>query len=107
MNFMTTIIAKFLVCLAMLSADAGHAKEPRLLVLPLPIPVLGYVVRPLIDAPPPLVVMNHGETLDPKERSFYPMVEFRDAAFWFARRGGAAARSLRLSQCWPAYSTFR
>ncbi|MET4602863.1 pimeloyl-ACP methyl ester carboxylesterase [Bradyrhizobium sp. JR4.1] len=25
--------------------------------------------------------------MDPKERSFYPMVEFRDAAFWFARRG--------------------
>ena len=72
-------------------SNAAHAQEPRLeerlLVLPLPIPVLGYVVRPLVDAPLPLVVMNHGETLDPKERSFYPMVEFRDAAFWFARRG--------------------
>ena len=85
------IIAKFLVCLAMLSAEVGYAQEPRmeerLLVLPLPIPVLAYVVRPLVDSPLPLIVMNHGETLDPKERSFYPMVEFRDAAFWFARRG--------------------
>ena len=30
---------------------------------------------------------EHGETLDPQERSFYPMVEFRDAACWFARQG--------------------
>jgi hypothetical protein len=75
----------------MLSTDFGRAQElpleERLLVLPLPIPMLGYVVRPLIDAVLPLVVMNHGETLDSRERSFYPMVEFRDAAFWFARRG--------------------
>ena len=60
--------------------------EKRLLVLPLPIPVLAYgeTTRRRAAA---LVVMNHGETLDSKERSFYPMVEFRDAAFWFARRG--------------------
>jgi pimeloyl-ACP methyl ester carboxylesterase len=25
--------------------------------------------------------------MDPRERSFFPLVEFRDAAFWFARRG--------------------
>jgi pimeloyl-ACP methyl ester carboxylesterase len=31
--------------------------------------------------------MNHGVAMDPKERSFFPLVEFRDAAFWFARRG--------------------
>lgn len=90
MKIMNSIAALF-ACLAMLSADACHAQEPRLderlLVLPLPIPVLAYVVRPLVDAPLPLVVMNHGETLDPRERSFYPTVEFRDAAFWFARRG--------------------
>lgn len=90
MNFMSSI-ATVVACLALLSVEAGYAEEPRLderlLVLPLPIPVLAYVVRPLVDAPLPLVVMNHGETLDPKERSFYPMVEFRDAAFWFARRG--------------------
>ncbi len=96
---MRTIVAKFLVCLAMLSPDAGHAQQPRLeerlLVLPLPIPVLGYVVRPLVDAPLPLVVMNHGETLDPKERSFYLMVEFRDAAFWFARRGHLVVAPIR------------
>ncbi len=65
----------------------NRAWKSAFLFCRLPIPVLGYVVRPLVDAPLPLVVMNHGETLDPKERSFYPMVEFRDAAFWFARRG--------------------
>jgi pimeloyl-ACP methyl ester carboxylesterase len=31
--------------------------------------------------------MNHGVAMDPRERSFFPLVEFRDAAFWFARRG--------------------
>ncbi|PSO31772.1 dienelactone hydrolase [Bradyrhizobium sp. MOS002] len=85
------MLAKVLACLAILSLTAAHAQELRLeeqlLVLPLPIPVLAYVVKPLLDAPLPLVVMNHGETLDPKERSFYPTVEFRAAAFWFARRG--------------------
>ena len=25
--------------------------------------------------------------MDPRERSFFPLIEFRDAAFWFARRG--------------------
>jgi dienelactone hydrolase len=88
---MRTTLAKVLACMAMLSLTAAHAQQPRLeeqlLVLPLPIPVLAYVVRPLVDAPLPLVVMNHGETLDPNERSFYPMVEFREAAFWFARSG--------------------
>ena len=88
---MRTMIAKVLACIVLLSSHGVHAQQPRLeehlLVLPLPIPVLAYVVKPLADAPLPLVVMNHGETLDPNERSFYPMVEFRDAAFWFARRG--------------------
>jgi dienelactone hydrolase len=31
--------------------------------------------------------MNHGVSLDQRERSFFPLVEFRDAAMWFARRG--------------------
>jgi hypothetical protein len=32
-------------------------------------------------------VMNHGVSLNAHERSFFPLVEFRDAAMWFARRG--------------------
>jgi len=45
------------------------------------------VVHPAGNGPFPLLIMNHGVAMDPKERSFFPLVEFRDAAFWFARRG--------------------
>lgn len=55
--------------------------------LPLVLPMLAYVVRPVGDGPFPLVVMNHGVAMNPKERSFFPLVEFRDAAHWFAHRG--------------------
>jgi dienelactone hydrolase len=44
-------------------------------------------VRPVGDGPFPLVIMNHGVSLNPTDRSFFPLVEFRDAAKWFARRG--------------------
>jgi dienelactone hydrolase len=55
--------------------------------LPLLLPSVAYVVHPAGKGPFPLVVMNHGVSMDPKQRSFFPLVEFRDAAFWFARRG--------------------
>lgn len=55
--------------------------------LPLPLPMFAYVVRPRGDGPFPLVIMNHGVALQPKERGFFPLVEFRAAAMWFARRG--------------------
>jgi len=55
--------------------------------LPLALPTLAYLVRPVGAGPFPLVIMNHGVSLDPRERSFFPMVEFRDAAHWFAHRG--------------------
>lgn len=55
--------------------------------LPLPLPSLAYIVHPAGKGPFPLVIMNHGVAMDPKERSFFPLVEFREAAFWFARRG--------------------
>jgi dienelactone hydrolase len=63
--------------------------------LPLPLPVLAYVVRPVGDGPFPLVIMNHGIAIGAKERSFFPLVEFRDAAFWFARRGNVVVSPLR------------
>ena len=43
-----------------------------------------------------VLVMNHGVSLNPRERGFFPLVEFSDAAMWFARRGymvGAPAGS--------------
>jgi dienelactone hydrolase len=55
--------------------------------LTLPLPMMAYVVHPAGDGPFPLVIMNHGVSLNARERSFFPLVEFRDAAFWFARRG--------------------
>jgi dienelactone hydrolase len=56
-------------------------------LLPLAPPSIAYVIRPAGPGPYPLVMMNHGVALDPVQRSFFPLVEFRDAAFWFARRG--------------------
>jgi invasion protein IalB/predicted esterase len=55
--------------------------------LPFPLPVFAYVVRPLGDGPFPLLIMNHGISLDANQRTMFPTVEYRDAAFWFARRG--------------------
>jgi dienelactone hydrolase len=85
----------FLALLAWTNVSPGLAEQtappPRLQEeiwgLPTEIPTIAYLVRPVGNGPFPLVVMNHGVALDPKERSFFPLVEFRDAAFWFARRG--------------------
>ena len=61
--------------------------QEEIWALPLPIPMFAYVVRPVGDGPFPLAIMNHGVSLNPGDRSFFPLVEFRDAAMWFARRG--------------------
>ena len=61
--------------------------EEEMWALPFPLPVFAYAVRPLGDGPFPLVIMNHGIALNANERSLFPTVEYRDAAFWFARRG--------------------
>jgi dienelactone hydrolase len=55
--------------------------------LPLPLPMFAYLARPVGGGPFPLVIMNHGVSLNPRDRSFFPPVEFRDAAKWFANRG--------------------
>src|SRR3981081_2822508 len=55
--------------------------------IPVTLPTIAYVVRPVGDGPFPLVVMNHGVSLNQGERGFCPLVEVRDAAMWFARRG--------------------
>jgi dienelactone hydrolase len=61
--------------------------QEEIWALPLPLPMLAYLVRPVGDGPFPLAIMNHGVSLNPKERSFFPLVEFRDAAMWFAKQG--------------------
>jgi len=57
--------------------------------------MLAYVIRPEGDGPFPLVVMNHGVSLDPMERSYFPAIEFRAAALWFARHGFAVVAPVR------------
>jgi dienelactone hydrolase len=69
------------------SADDQVRLQEEVWALPLPVPTIAYVVRPVGDGPFPLAIMNHGVSLDPVHRSFFPLVEFRDAAMWFARRG--------------------
>ncbi len=61
--------------------------QEEIWALPVTLPTVAYVVRPVGNGPFPLAVMNHGVSLNPHERSFFPLVEFRDAAMWFARRG--------------------
>jgi invasion protein IalB/predicted esterase len=61
--------------------------QEELWALPFPLPVLAYVVRPVGDGPFPLVIMNHGISLNADERVMFPTIEYLDAAFWFARRG--------------------
>ncbi len=61
--------------------------QEEIWALPLPLPMFAYLVRPVGDGPFPLVIMNHGVSLNQIDRSFFPLVEFRDAATWFARRG--------------------
>jgi dienelactone hydrolase len=63
--------------------------------IPSIIPMLAYVVRPTGEGPFPLMVMNHGVSLDPKERSYFPVIEFRAAALWFARQGYVVVAPVR------------
>ena len=60
-----------------------------------PVPMLAYLIRPLGGGPFPLVVMNHGVSLDPTGRSYFPVIEFRDAALWFARQGYVVVAPVR------------
>lgn len=61
--------------------------QEEIWALPLTLPSVAYVVHPTDNGPFPIAVMNHGVSLNARERSFFPLVEFRDAAMWFARRG--------------------
>jgi dienelactone hydrolase len=67
----------------------------ELWAIPSTIPMLAYMIRPVGDGPFPLLVMNHGVSLDPKERSYFPVIEFRDAALWFARHGYVVVAPIR------------
>src|SRR6202051_2956498 len=60
-----------------------------------PVPMLAYLIRPIGAGPFPLVVMNHGVSLDAMARSYFPVIEFRDAALWFVRQGYVVVAPVR------------
>ena len=74
---------------------AGPNIQEEIWGLPFPLPLLAFVVRPVGDGPFPLVIMNHGISLDYNQRAMFPMIEYRDAAFWFARRGYVVISPIR------------
>lgn len=69
--------------------------EEEIWALPFSLPVLAYLVRPIGDGPFPLVIMNHGISLGAQERTMFPMVEYWEAARWFARRGYVVISPIR------------
>ena len=69
--------------------------QEEMWALPFPLPVLAFVVRPVGDGPFPLVIMNHGIALGAPERSFFPALEYRAAAQWFANRGYVVISPMR------------
>lgn len=98
---------RFWVCLSLLfvascldAATADNERNPsqvreELIGLSTPLPMAAYSARPSGDGPFPLVVMNHGVAIGSLERGFFPQVEFRDAALWFARRGHLVIAPIR------------
>jgi dienelactone hydrolase len=81
------------------ASTAEQVERPQvreeLWAIPSVVPMLAYLIRPPGDGPYPLVVMNHGVALDPTERSYFPLLEFRDAALWFARKGFVVVAPVR------------
>jgi dienelactone hydrolase len=86
---LTVLIVVFVLASAALADDrpARQTIQEEVWALPVRLPTIAYVVRPVGNGPFPLAIMNHGVSLNQRERSFFPLVEFRDAAMWFARRG--------------------
>ena len=83
-------IAVFAVLATTAFADdrpADQTIQEEVWAIPVTMPTIAYVVRPIGKGPFPLVVMNHGVSLNQRERGYFPLVEFRDAAMWFAKRG--------------------
>ena len=88
------IVSLVLACVAAIVSSASAADRPAVQelreetwALMTPLPIFAYVVRPVGGGPYPLLIMNHGISGDPEQRGFFPLVEYRDAAHWFARRG--------------------
>jgi dienelactone hydrolase len=76
------------------TSSAPQLRE-EIWAIPSAVPMLAYMIRPTGEGPFPLLVINHGVSLDPKERSYFPVIEFRDAAIWFARQGYVVVAPVR------------
>ena len=88
------IVSLILACFAAIASSASAADRPavqgireEIWALMTPLPMFAFVVRPVGGGPYPLLVMNHGISGDPEQRTFFPAIEYRDAAHWFARQG--------------------
>jgi dienelactone hydrolase len=89
-GLVATLLLLFADLITPSRADDQATSRPireEMWALPLPLPMFAYLVRPVGNGPFPLVITNHGVSLNPRDRSFFPPVEFRDAAKWFAKRG--------------------
>jgi dienelactone hydrolase len=92
-NLRSQVVALLLLFTTLITPSRAEDQPASLQIqeeiwaLPLPLPMFAYLVRPVGDGPFPLVIMNHGVSLNRTDRSFFPPVEFRDAAKWFAKRG--------------------
>ena len=94
LRYLLRVLVVCIIAIMVLAATAFADDQPanrsiqeEVWAIPVTLPTIAYVVRPVGDGPFPLVVMNHGVSLNQRERGFFPLVEFRDAAMWFARRG--------------------
>ena len=78
--YLVVILALAVVAAFAEEQPANRALQEEVWAIPVTQPTIAYVVRPAGDGPFPLVVMNHGVSLNQRERGFFPLVEFRDAA---------------------------
>ena len=53
---------------------ASRPIQEEIWALPLPLPMFAYLVRPVGDGPFPLAIMNHGVSMNPTGRSFFPVI---------------------------------
>src|SRR5712664_2137644 len=90
-HLLRTCSLVMLIALATMSPSVGSADEKsasqiqeEVWSLSLPLPILARLVRPVGTGPFPLVIMNYGVSFDQQVGRFYPPVELRDAAHWFA-----------------------
>src|SRR5260370_14637127 len=77
--------------------EAGESRR-QLWMLPSQdpaVPMQTTVFRPPGDGPFPLVLMNHGTTGNAVQRLYFPLLEFNDAALWFAQHGFAVVAPQR------------